>query len=136
MKEILKSGAILDVSIADVRTGFRLFSKVVSEFKKNGIDIEIYFDSKKGFDIKKMVDDKGNRNFLFSGLLDVVTSESLLELLLECAKSAVYEKDGEKQRITLSTFEDENNRADFFEVMKIILLRNIKPFFPEALTGF
>lgn len=136
MKEILESGATLDVSIADVRTGFRLFSKVVSEFKKNGVNIEIYFDPKKGFDVNKMLEDKGNRNFLFEGFLDVVTSESLLELILDCAKSAVYEKGGEKQRVTMATFENEENRADFFEVMKLILLKNIKPFFPKALTEF
>lgn len=136
MKNILKSGASLDVSIADIRTGFRLFSRVVAEFKKNGVDIEIYFTPKNGFDIKKMLEDKENRNFLVEGFLDVVTSEELLNLLLDCGKSAVYEKNGKQQRVTLATFEEEENRGDFFEVMKLILLKNIKPFFPEALTDF
>ena len=136
MKNILESGASLDVSIADVRTGFRLFSKVVSEFKKNGIDIEVYFDSKKGFDINKMMDDRGNRNFIIRGLLDVVTSESILDLLLDCAKSAIYEKNGVQQKVSLAVFEDEEARGDFFDVMKLILMTNIKPFFPKALTGF
>lgn len=136
MKNLLNSGASLDVSIADVRTGFRLFGKVVNEFKKNGVNIEVYYDPKKGIQIDKMLEDKNNRNFIFEGFLDVVTSEDILEILLECGKSAVYEKDGVQQKVTMAAFENENNRGDFFEVMKLILMTNIKPFFPQALTGF
>lgn len=136
MKNLLNSGASLDVSIADVRTGFRLFGTVVNQFKKNGVNIEVYYDPKKGIQIDKMLEDKDNRNFIFEGFLDVVTSEEVLEILLECGKSAVYEKDGVRQKVTMEAFESEDCRGDFFEVMKLILMANIKPFFPQALTGF
>lgn len=130
MKERLDSGAIIDVSTASVRTCYKLLQAVAQEFKKNGIDIKLELDddiSNLGALIVK------NSGAFLSGLIDVVSSNDVMDILFECAASGYYEKNGVKRKISWDCFEEEDTREDFFEVMIYILKRNLSPFFPKRL---
>lgn len=129
MKEVLSSGATLEVSIAPIRTGYRLFQAVVREFKKEGMGFNVSMDD----EIKSLKDLFGkNPQTFISGLLDVVSSDEVINIIMECGLSAVYTKNGKSQKVSMEAFEDEDNRGDFFEVLKIIAEKNLFPFFPKV----
>ena len=130
MKQLLKSGASLDVTVADIRTGYRLFTAIVQAFKLHGIELVF----RKEFDLKKLLEE--NQSELINGFLDVVTSAQVYNILLECGQRAVYYRNGKAEKVTESLFEDVDIRADFFEVFKIIAIENLRPFFPQALSGY
>lgn len=131
MKELLNSGAYVDITIAPVKLGYSLLQAVIREFKRDGIKFEISADD----DILNIggLFKKDPAKF-FDNLLNVVTSDNVVDVIFQCAKSCIYEKNGVKQKIDWELFDDENNRADFFEVMFIIAKKNLSPFFPKART--
>ena len=91
MKEVLSSGATLEVSIAPIRTGYKLFQAVVREFKKEGMGFNVSMDD----EIKSLKDLFGkNPQTFISGLLDVVSSDEVINIIMECGLSAVYTKNG------------------------------------------
>ena len=131
MKQLLKSGASLEVTVADIKTGYRLFTAIVRAFKMHGIELTI----RKEFDLKELLTD--NQGALINGLLDVITSETVHDVLFECGQRAVYfSKDGKQAKVSEDLFENVEYRADYFEVLKIIAIENLRPFFPEALSVF
>lgn len=130
-KIALKSGRFLHLSLADVRSSFRLFQVVVQEFKKDGIDLKLDLETELDFREIFVNDTAG----FISGLADVITSDAVLECVLDCATKCLYESNGTKQKITLDLFENEDYRGDMFEVFFKIVQRNLKPFFPQALIG-
>ena len=131
MKQLLKSGASLEVTIADVQTGYRLFVAIVRAFKMHGIELTI----RKEFNLQQLLED--NRDEFINGFLDVITSENVHDIAFECAQRAVYySKDGKALKITEGIFDNIEYRADYFEILKIIVLENLRPFFPEALSAF
>lgn len=132
MKELLSSGATIEVSIAPIQVGFKLFQAVVQEFKKSGINFDFSSDD----EVKSLKDVFAkNPDKFISGLLDVVTSDKVLALVMECGKSAVYTKNGVAQKVSFDSFENEECREDFFEAAKVIVEKNIRPFFPKALMS-
>lgn len=131
MKKILKSGATIEVSIAPVKTGFRLFQAIVQEFKKDGLGSDFTEDDAI-LDLRSIF--LKNPQKFISGMLDVITSDKVIDLILECGASAVYTRDGVSMRVSMECFEDERAREDMFEVLQIIAQDNIAPFFPKART--
>lgn len=131
MKQLLSSGASIEVTVADIKTGYRLFTAIVRAFKLHGIELTI----RKEFNLKQLLDD--NQGELINGFLDIITSEAVHDVLFECGKRAVYfAKDGKTAKVTEELFENIDYRADYFEVLKVIAIENLRPFFPEALSGF
>ena len=131
MKQLLSSGASLDVTVADIKTGYRLFTAIVRAFKLHGIELTI----RKEFNLKQLLED--NQGELINGFLDIVTSEAVHDVLLECGQRAVYfAKDGKTAKVSDDLFENLDYRADYFEVLKVIAIENLRPFFPQALSGF
>lgn len=128
-KIVLKSGSILNFQLAPIQSSFKLFQKVVQEFKKNGVEIKIDRDTP--LDLLSIFEK--NPSGFISGFLDIVSSDIALEVILECALRCSYESNGNKEKINLGVFEDEIKRGDFFEVMKTIAWKNLKPFFPNLL---
>lgn len=129
MKELLKSGATLDITISNIKNGYALFQAVVGEFKKNGVKLTFEKDDDL-LDFGKIF--SRDMSAFIDNLLNVVTSDSVVNLIFACAGSCIYEKNGVKQKITWELFEQEENRGDFFEVMFLIAKRNLAPFFPKA----
>lgn len=131
MKQLLNSGASLEVTVADIKTGYRLFTAIVRAFKLHGIEITI----RKDFNLKELLTD--NQSELINGFLDIVTSETVHDVLFECGQRAIYfAKDGTSAKVTEELFEKVEYRADYFEVLKIIAIENLRPFFPQALSEF
>lgn len=129
MKEQLSSGATVDVTIAQVTLGFKLLQTCLKEFKKSGLD----YDFKADDDISSVTDIfVKNPNKFLTGLIDVIASPEVMDLIMQCGNSAVYCKNGVSQRVSWETFEDENCRGDFIEVLKVIAQKNLKCFFPKA----
>ena len=127
MKQELTSGATVEVTPASFATAWKLVSAVLLAFKAQGINIEIG----KKINAQKILED--NIKGAISALLDFCSSGFVLDLLFQCAKSAVYTKNGVSQKISPDTFEEEANRADFIETMYIIAKENLALFFPKAL---
>lgn len=130
MKQELSSGATVEVSIASFSTGWRLATAVITAFKMQGINLKI------GENVTASSLLKDNIDGVLGGLLDIITSEYVLDLVFECGKSAIYTKNGVSQKISRDTFEPVENRADFVEAMYIVAKENLEPFFPKALTSF
>lgn len=131
MKQLLKSGASLEVTVADVKTGYRLFTAIVRAFKMHGIELTI----RKEFNLQQLLDD--NKDEVINGFLDIVVSEDVHDIAFECGQRAIYfSKDGKQARVTEELFENVDYRGDYFEVLKTIILENLRPFFPEALSAF
>lgn len=131
MKQLLKSGASLEVTVADIKTGYRLFTAIVRAFKMHGIELSL----RKEFSLKTLLED--NQSELINGFLDVITSENVHDVLFECGQRAIYfSKDGKQSKVSEDLFENTEYRADYFEVLKIIAIENLRPFFPEALSVF
>lgn len=129
-KEILKSGKALYVDLAPITSSWKLFQAVVMAFKKNGINLKVDLDTEINFrDIFLK-----NAGECLNGLMDIVVSDTVIETVLDCAAKCLYEAGGVKHKITLDTFEKEDFRADFFEVMYKIAIRNLRPFFPQLPT--
>lgn len=129
MKEQLSSGATIDATIAPVTLGFKLLQTCLKEFKKGGLD----YDFKADDDISSVTDIfVKNPNKFLAGLVDVIASPEVMDLIMQCGNSAVYCKNGVSQRVSWEVFEDENCRGDFLEVLKVIAEKNLKCFFPKA----
>lgn len=129
MKQELSSGATVEVSVASFSTGWKLATAVIMAFKVHGIELKI------GEKINMESLLKDNLSNFVGGFLDIITSESVLGLLFDCGKSAIYTKNGVSQKISQDVFEPVENRADFLEAMYIVAKENLEPFFPKALTS-
>lgn len=131
MKQLLSSGASVEVTVADVKTGYRLFTAIVRAFKMHGIELTF----RKDIDLKQLLDD--NKDELINGFLDVVTSEAVHDIAFECGQRAIYYGlDGKSAKVSEELFENIQYRADYFEVLKVIILENLRPFFPKVLSEF
>lgn len=128
MKKQLSSGATIEVSVADIRTGYALFCDVIRAFKAYGLDLSV----PEKWSFQEII--RTNTSQFVNGFLDVVTSQSVLDQVLVCGERSIYTKKGVAQKVTLDVFENEENREDFFEVMYTIAQENLRPFLPKALT--
>jgi hypothetical protein len=57
-----------------------------------------------------------------------------MNIILECGEKCLITINGRKNKINLSTFDNEDARGDFYEVLFQIAVANIKPFFQNLLT--
>ena len=129
-KEKLQSGNTLSITLAPIKDSYKLFQAVVYEFKKNGIDLKLDRDSEINF--LKIFED--NVSACLSGLANIITSDMVLDVIMEMGQRCIYTANGVSQKVTMDVFEEEANRRDFFEVIMKIALRNLKPFFQSPLS--
>lgn len=113
----LKSGNTVTLGMASFADGMRLFKVLVSELKLVDIDLTSLADvgALAGKDI----------NSIKNVLLQVLGSEALEQAVFKCAERSLYNG----QRITRTSFEDEQARGDFFEVAWEVMRFNLSPFF-------
>ena len=117
MKEVkLPSGAILKIGLAPFRDGRELYQAVLNEAK--GIDI----------DANQEIDS----NFFKNIACYLFASKDIEDKLSKCFEKCLY--DG--QRITEETFEPEDARQDYFEVMILVAKENILPFGKALLSDY
>ena len=131
MQEItLKSGNVLKLSPAPFIDAIRLTNIVAKAFSQRGLDFKIDRDTEVDF----WVLFNKNPDAFIKGFADIVFEEFVMNLVFKCAERCVYVKNGVSVKITQDTFESEDAREDFYEVMYNIAMCNIKPFFVNLLS--
>lgn len=121
-KYILKSGKIVEITLAPIEQALALYRAIVYECKGAGLDLTIKEDT--------TVQDLLDRNM--EAKLNVIGSALVLDAVKDCCAKVLYDK----QRFSMDLFEDEKNKQDFFPLMKLVAIENIQPFFPEARIVF
>lgn len=114
----LKSGKMIEFSLAPIDKALALYRAVVSESRGAGLDLQITGEMTLADLLLKNTET----------ILKVLGSEYVMDAVKECSDKVIY--NGE--RFNMNLFEEEDSRADFFGVMILVALENLTPFFPEA----
>jgi len=126
----LKSGNVLKFSVASFIDSIRLTNIIAKAFSQRGLNIKLDRDTELSF---QGLFEK-NPDAFIKGLMDVIFEEFVMDVVFKCAEKCIYVKKGVSMKVTAETFEDEEARKDFYEVMLKIAQENIKPFFGNLLT--
>lgn len=113
----LASGKILEFNLAGIEQALELYRAVLSECKNAGLDFNLTEEDKL---IDVLLKNK-------EALLNIASSSNVMEQIKLCCNKVIYNK----QKFSMELFEDEKARGDFFAVMVIVGLENIRPFFPS-----
>lgn len=117
LKFQLKSGKKLELDIAPIDLGLNLYRSILIECKGAGLDLTI---AEEDTILSVLMKNK-------EAVLNVLSSENVLEAVKDCCQKVVYDK----QRFSMELFNKVENRKDFFSVMMLVALENIRPFFDE-----
>jgi len=117
LKFQLKSGRKLELDIAPIDLGLNLYRSILIECKGAGLDLTI---AEEDTILSVLMKNK-------EAVLNVLSSENVLEAVKDCCQKVVYDK----QRFSMELFNKVENRKDFFSVMMLVALENIRPFFDE-----
>lgn len=115
LKFQLKSGKKLEIDIAPIDLGLNLYRQILIECKGAGLDLTIATEDTI---LSVLMKNK-------EAVLNVLSSENVLEAVKDCCQKVVYDK----QRFSMEIFENLENRKDFFDTMLIVAIENIRPFF-------
>lgn len=122
LKLQLKSGKILEMNLASVEKALALYRAVIHECKKAKLDLTV-------------ADEDSIASMLMKNseaLLNIIGSELVMDCIKDCCDKVIYDK----QRFTMDIFEDPKARADFFGVMLVVAMENLRPFFTENSSVF
>lgn len=122
LKFKLRSGKVIEFNLANVETALALYRVIVSECKKAKLDITVANEETWLTMINKNME----------AILNIVGSEEVMEAIKECCSRVLYDK----QRFSMELFEDVKARGDFFGVMLVVAVENLRPFFPENSSTF
>lgn len=117
-KFILKSGKKVELNLATIEQALFLYRTIVAACKGAGLDLTVTPETTVAELLDKNMEAK----------LNIMSSESVLEAVKDCCAKVIY--DG--QNFSMDLFEDEKNKQDFFPLMILIAIENIRPFFPQA----
>lgn len=121
-KFILASGKVVDIPLATIEQALNLYQVVANECKHANLDLKIDDDTT----VWQLL----NKNT--EALLNIVSSTAVLEAIQECCAKVLYDK----QHFSIQLFEKEDYRGDFFPMLELIALENLRPFFPVYHTVF
>lgn len=119
-KFILKSGKVVELAVAPIDVSLALYRAIISECKKADLDFN------------------GQENFLellsnnIPAILNIIGSEEVFECIEACCEKVVYDK----KRFSKDLFEDIEARQDYFGLMQLVAIENIRPFFLNLHTVF
>lgn len=122
LKFQLKSGAKIEYNLASIEQALKLYRALIIECKCAGIDIT----AKEDETILDIV--MKNRE----ALLNIMGSENVLECIKDCCDQVLYNG----QRFSMDLFEEEKAREDFFPLMILVGVENVRPFFPSLHTVY
>lgn len=122
LKFELKSGARVEYNLAGIQQALRLYRGIIAECKNAGLDITIA----EGTIVADIV--MNNKE----AILNIIGSENILECIKDCCDKVLYNG----QRFSMELFEDEKARQDFFPLMVLVGVENVRPFFPELHTAY
>lgn len=121
-KYILKSGKKVEFNLANIEKGLNLYRAFVLECKNANINLSLSQD-------ETISDIFSKNNHVFFA---IIGSEHIMECVKDCCDKVLY--DG--QRFNMDLFEDEEARRDFFPLMTLVGVENIRPFFPSLDTVY
>lgn len=121
-KFILVSGKVVDIPLATIEQALNLYQAVASECKHANLDLKIEDDTT----VWQLLDKNTE------ALLNIVSSSTVLEAIKDCSTKVLYDK----QHFSIQLFGKEDYRGDFFPVLELIALENLRPFFPMYHTVF
>lgn len=117
MKKItLQSGKILEITLAPFEAASTLNKALMKELLKVDIDMNA---------------DLGDPSVLKVLICTVGSSKEIMDAAMECMKKCAY--DG--QRITSEEiFESEEARGDYYEIVRNVIIENVRPFLKALLS--
>lgn len=118
IKYQLKSGKIVELSLAPVETALALYRAIIGECQRCKFELS--------FTEEDTILSLLSKNS--EPLLRVMGSEYVMEAIKDCCPKVLYNK----QKFSMDLFEDEKARGDFFGVMLLVAVENLRPFFPQA----
>lgn len=116
-KYILNSGKMVEMNLATTEQALSLYRAIIQECKGAGLDITIKEDTT----VQELLD----RNM--EAKLNVIGSEKVIDTIIECCDKVLYDK----QRFSMELFENEKNKQDFFPLLTLVAVENLRPFFPN-----
>lgn len=116
LKFQLQSGAKVGFNLGTIEQALGLYRALTTECKHAGIDITV----KEGETVLDMV--MKNKE----AILNIIGSENILECIKDCCDKVLYNG----QRFSMDLFEEEKAREDFFPLMVLVGVENVRPFFP------
>lgn len=120
LKFQLKSGKMVELNLAPMTECLTLYRAIIHECKGAGLDITIANEETIAEVLTKNID----------ALLNVIGSEYVMEAIKGCMAKVLYDK----QRFNIDLFEnDEKARGDFFPLLTLVAVENLRPFFPSLL---
>lgn len=122
LKFELKSGARVEYNLAGIEQALKLYRGLITECKNAGLDITLADDT-------TILDIIMNNK---EAILNIIGSENILECIKDCCDKVLYNG----QRFSMDLFEDEKARQDFFPLMVLVGVENVRPFFPELHTAY
>lgn len=122
LKFQLKSGAKIEYNLAGIEQALKLYRGLVAECKQAGLDITLTDESTIADVIMK------NKE----AILNIIGSENILECIKDCCEKVLYNG----QRFSMELFEEEKARQDFFPLMVLVGVENVRPFFPSLHTAY
>ena len=118
LKFQLKSGKMVELNLAPMTECLALYRAIIHECKGAGLDITIANEETIAEVLTKNID----------ALLNVIGSEYVMEAIKGCMAKVLYDK----QRFNIDLFEnDEKARGDFFPLLTLVAVENLRPFFPS-----
>ena len=122
LKFQLKSGKIAELNLASIDNALALYRAVIQECKGAGLDISGEDETTIGDLLKKNME----------AILNILGSEQVMEAIKNCCDEVLYDK----QKFSMDIFEDERARGDFFGLMLLVAVENLRPFFVELTMFF
>ena len=122
LKFQLKSGKIVELNLASIDNALALYRAVIQECKGAGLDISGEDETTIGDLLKKNME----------AILNILGSEQVMEAIKNCCDKVLYDK----QKFSMDIFEDERARGDFFGLMLLVAVENLRPFFVEMTMFF
>lgn len=117
LKFQLQSGSQIEINLASVEAALHLYRTLMWECQKAGLDITIADDTTIAGILQNNI----------KAILNILGSEIVLDAIKGCCDKVLYNK----ERFNMEIFEDEKARADFFPLMILVGVENLRPFFPN-----
>lgn len=117
LKFQLKSGKKLEIDIAPVELGLELYRSILIECRNADLDISIATEDTLMTILMK------NKE----AILKILSSKLVYDATLDCCSRVIYNK----QKFNMELFEKVENRKDLFDILMIVAMENIRPFFAE-----
>lgn len=122
LKYQLQSGAKVEFNLGTIEQALGLYRALIYECKNAGLDVTVL----EGDTVLDVV--MKNKE----ALLNILGSEHVIECIKECCSKVLYNG----QKFSMDLFEEEKARQDFFPLMMLVGVENVRPFFPNLHTAY